>query len=71
MIAWSAVVLGINSTSNAGSNFHEAIIVCIDIVLQSLDHQVITGVVSQKWDCCIISFYCFNLYIHSNHHQCE
>ena len=24
IIAWSAVVLGINSTSNAGSNFHEA-----------------------------------------------
>ena len=24
MIAWSAVVLGINSTSNAGRNFHEA-----------------------------------------------
>ena len=24
MIAWSAVVLGINTTSNAGSNFHEA-----------------------------------------------
>ena len=23
IIAWSAVVLGINSTSNAGSNFHE------------------------------------------------
>ena len=23
MIAWPAVVLGINSTSNAGSNFHE------------------------------------------------
>ena len=23
MIAWSAVILGINSTSNAGSNFHE------------------------------------------------
>ena len=24
IIAWSAVVLGINSTRNAGSNFHEA-----------------------------------------------
>ena len=24
IIAWLAVVLGINSTSNAGSNFHEA-----------------------------------------------
>ena len=24
MIAWSAVVLGINSMSNAGNNFHEA-----------------------------------------------
>ena len=24
MIAWIAVVLGINSTSNAGSNFHKA-----------------------------------------------
>ena len=24
IIAWSAVVLGINSMSNAGSNFHEA-----------------------------------------------
>ena len=24
IIAWSAVVLGINSTSNVGSNFHEA-----------------------------------------------
>ena len=24
IIAWSTVVLGINSTSNAGSNFHEA-----------------------------------------------
>ena len=24
IIAWSAVVLGINSTSNAGSNYHDA-----------------------------------------------
>ena len=24
IIAWSAVLLGINSTSNVGSNFHEA-----------------------------------------------
>ena len=24
MIAWLAVVIGVNSTSNAGSNFHEA-----------------------------------------------
>ena len=24
IIAWAAVVLGINSMSNAGSNFHEA-----------------------------------------------